>query len=70
MRAALERGVALSQLGEDDLRALAPALAPTDVAEVLREGATLESKVSQGGTALVRVREQLERARAELAGDG
>jgi argininosuccinate lyase len=70
VRAAVERGVALSQLGEDDLRTLAPALAPSDLAGVLREGAPLESKVSEGGTALLRVREQLERARAEVAGVG
>ncbi len=71
VRTALERGVALSQLGEEDLRTLAPALAPSDIAEVLRAGTPLESKVSEGGTALVRVREQLERARAELeATDG
>ena len=33
---------------------------------VLAEGAWLESKASEGGTALERVREQLERARARL----
>ena len=68
VRGALERGVAPSALSEDDLRDLAPALAPADLAAVLREGATLESKASQGGTALSRVREQLAAARAELAG--
>jgi argininosuccinate lyase len=35
---------------------------------VLEEGAWLESKASEGGTALARVREQLERARVALAG--
>ena len=34
--------------------------------EVLGQGAWLESKVSEGGTALARVREQLERARELL----
>ncbi|CAA9505450.1 MAG: Argininosuccinate lyase [uncultured Solirubrobacterales bacterium] len=68
VRGALERGVAPSALSEDDLRDLAPALAPADLVAVLREGATLESKASQGGTALSRVREQLAAARAELAG--
>ena len=34
--------------------------------EVLARSAWLESKVSEGGTALVRVREQLEQARARL----
>ncbi|CAA9503593.1 MAG: Argininosuccinate lyase [uncultured Solirubrobacterales bacterium] len=67
VRAALERGVAPSQLSAEDLRALAPALSPADLAGVLREGAALESKASQGGTALPRVREQLAAARAELA---
>jgi hypothetical protein len=32
----------------------------------LRDGARLESKASQGGTSLARVREQLDRARAAL----
>jgi argininosuccinate lyase len=32
----------------------------------LRDGAWLETKRSQGGTSLARVREQLERARAAL----
>ena len=35
---------------------------------LLSQRAWLESKVSEGGTALPRVREQLERARAELGG--
>jgi argininosuccinate lyase len=34
---------------------------------LLRDRAWLESKVSEGGTSLDRVREQLERARAVLA---
>jgi argininosuccinate lyase len=38
-----------------------------EVAQILRPAAWLESKVSEGGTALPRVREQLERARAALA---
>ena len=39
----------------------------SEAAEVLGQRAWLESKVSEGGTALVRVREQLEQARALLA---
>jgi argininosuccinate lyase len=35
--------------------------------QVLSNGAWLESKVSYGGTALARVREQIERAREALA---
>jgi argininosuccinate lyase len=34
---------------------------------VLQDGAWLESKVSEGGTSLARVREQLGRARAALS---
>ncbi len=68
VRGALERGVAPSDLSEEDLRVLAPALVPGDLAAVLRGGATLESKVSPGGTALAGVRKQLAQARAELAG--
>ena len=37
-----------------------------DAAAVLERSSWLESKVSEGGTALARVREQLERARALL----
>jgi argininosuccinate lyase len=39
-----------------------------DYYEVLSSRAWLESKVSEGGTALDRVREQLAHARAELDG--
>jgi argininosuccinate lyase len=69
VRASLERGVAPSELSAEELRTLAPDLRPEDIAAVLRDGATLESKRSQGGTALDRVREQLEEARAAL-GEG
>jgi argininosuccinate lyase len=37
-----------------------------DAAEVLERSSWLESKVSEGGTALARVREQLDQARAVL----
>ena len=37
-----------------------------DAAQVLERSSWLESKVSEGGTSLARVREQLERARALL----
>lgn len=53
----------------DSSRSLAevavPALGP-EAAEVLERSSWLESKVSEGGTSLRRVREQLERARALL----
>jgi argininosuccinate lyase len=58
VRHSIERGVALSELTEDELTELAPSL---DAAyyEVLAQANWLESKVSEGGTALERVREQL-----------
>ena len=52
--------------GEDEVRQHAEELVP-GYHELLAEGAWLESKVSEGGTALPRVREQLERARIVLA---
>ncbi len=58
----------LSELSEDEVREHAPELVP-GYHELLAEGAWLESKVSEGGTALPRVREQLERARAVLRED-
>jgi argininosuccinate lyase len=59
VREAVESGksltdVAVPQLGED-------------AREVLAQSSWLESKDSEGGTALRRVREQLERAQQELA---
>jgi argininosuccinate lyase len=68
VRHAVDQGKRLSELSEDELAELAPQL---DAAfyELLGEGAWLESKVSEGGTSLGRVREQLERARTML-GEG
>jgi argininosuccinate lyase len=76
VRSALERGKALSELTEGELRELAPPLlgdpsgatprAYGEYYELLREGAWIESKVSEGGTALARVREQLALARHML----
>jgi argininosuccinate lyase len=65
VREALEQGRPLSSLTREELAAHSPAL-DDDYYEVLAEGAWLESKVSEGGTALARVREQLERARELL----
>ncbi len=62
VRAAVERGKALSELTEDELRELAPELG-SEYYELLREGAWLESKVSEGATSVFRVREQLAQAR-------
>jgi argininosuccinate lyase len=67
VRGALERGKRLSELSEDELRELAPQL-DGEFYDLLREGAWLESKVSEGGTSLARVKEQLDRAREALGG--
>jgi argininosuccinate lyase len=66
VRTAVDSGRALSQLSPDELRGASEHLDHADVAEVLRQRSWLESKVSQGGTALERVREQLAAARREL----
>jgi argininosuccinate lyase len=53
----------------DSGRALADVAVPAlgeEAAEVLERSSWLESKVSEGGTSLARVREQLEKARAAL----
>ncbi len=65
VRRALEEGKRLSELSREELAAGSPLLDDAFYA-VLQEGAWLESKVSEGGTSLARVREQLERARAAL----
>jgi argininosuccinate lyase len=58
VREAVESGRALAEVA-------VPALGE-DAAQVLERSSWLESKVSEGGTSLARVREQLERARALL----
>jgi argininosuccinate lyase len=65
VRQAIAQGKALSELTPEELAAQSPLL-DDDFYAVLRDGAWLESKVSVGGTSLVRVREQLEHARAAL----
>jgi argininosuccinate lyase len=62
VRGAVERGKTLSELTTEELAALAPQL-DGEYYELLRDGAWLESKVSEGGTALPRVRDQLAQAR-------
>jgi argininosuccinate lyase len=64
VRRALERGGSLSDLSAEDVAELAPAL-DGGLGDVLASG-WLESKVSEGGTSLERVREQLGRARTVL----
>jgi argininosuccinate lyase len=68
VRTALEGGRQLSELTADELAAQSETLAAnqTRFREVLTQSSWLESKVSEGGTALARVREQMELARATL----
>jgi len=66
VRQAIESGRTLSQLSAEDLAAAHEAL-DAEVYDVLEQASWLESKISEGGTALARVREQLERARAVLS---
>ena len=65
VRAAVDQGKRLSDLTAEELRELAPAL-DGEFYELLDRGTWLESKVSEGGTALARVREQLGHARHVL----
>jgi len=71
VRAALAEGRALSQLDQAELAAVSPLLAEHagELHEVLAQRSWLESKVSEGGTALARVREQLALARETLDAD-
>ena len=66
VRAAVDGGKRLSELTDEELADLAPQLAPPDFRALLEQSSWLESKVSEGGTALVRVREQLAQARHVL----
>jgi argininosuccinate lyase len=66
VRVALQRGVPLSSLSSADLAAASPLLDEDSFRAVLEGGAWLESKISEGGTSLARVREQLQRARAAV----
>ena len=65
VRHALERGKSLSELSQAELTEVAPQL-DGDFHRLFEAGQPLESKVSEGGTSLVRVREQLERAHRVL----
>ena len=65
VRTAIEQGKTLSELTSEELAAQSTLL-DGDFYALLSDGAWLESKVSEGGTSLVRVREQIERARAAL----
>jgi argininosuccinate lyase len=66
VRVAVAEGKPLSDLTREQLRAASEVL-DDEFYEVLRGTAWLESKVSEGGTSLGRVREQLARAREALS---
>jgi argininosuccinate lyase len=65
VRRALEAGKPLSGLTRAELAEQSPLL-DDEFYRLLEDGAWLETKVSEGGTSLARVREQLERAHAAL----
>jgi len=69
VRTALDRERPLSGLTRDELAAHSETLAAheEEYRGVLQQDSWLESKVSEGGTALARVREQIEAARGALA---
>ncbi len=68
VRGALDDGRALSALSDEELAAHSPLLAQNaaEYRRVLQESSWIESKRSQGGAALERVREQLALAREAL----
>jgi len=68
VRTALDGGRQLSELTVEELATHSETLAANEARfrEVLTQSSWLESKVSEGGTALARVREQIELARATL----
>src|SRR5690242_20569417 len=65
VREAVDSGRQLSELTREELKRHCDVL-DDEFYAVLAQGAWLESKVSEGGTALDRVREQLAHARAQL----
>ncbi len=65
VRSAIDQDKALSDLPREELTRHSPLL-DDEFYALLRDGAWLETKRSQGGTSLPRVREQLGRARAAL----
>jgi argininosuccinate lyase len=65
VRQAVSSGRSLSQLSREELAAASPLL-DDEYYALLRDGAWLEAKVSEGGTSLARVREQIERASEAL----
>ncbi len=66
VRIAVDSGRALAELTDDELRAASDALDPAAFRALLAQSSWLESKTSEGGTALRRVQEQLELARGAV----
>jgi argininosuccinate lyase len=67
VRVAVESGRALAELSNEELRAASEQLEPDAFRALLTRSSWLDSKVSEGGTSLARVRAQLELARGALA---
>ncbi|MBW3608231.1 MAG: argininosuccinate lyase [Actinobacteria bacterium] len=67
VRVAVDSGRCLGDLTDGELAAASARLHPPAFRALLEQRAWLESKVSEGGTSLARVREQLAAARAALA---
>ena len=67
VRVAVDSGRTLADLTDDELATASDQLDPAAFRELLAQSSWLESKVSEGGTALARVAEQLDAARAALA---
>ncbi len=65
VRSAIDQDKALSDLTREELARHSPLL-DEEFYALMQDGAWLETKRSQGGTSLPRVREQLDRARAAL----
>jgi len=61
-----ERGLELSDLTADQIEAISPLLAP-EVLDVLTVAGSIDSRNGRGGTATVRVREQLDEVATALA---
>jgi argininosuccinate lyase len=64
VRIAVDSGRTLAELTEDELAAASERLDPAAFRALLSQSSWLESKVSEGGTSLARVREQLAAARS------
>jgi argininosuccinate lyase len=62
-----QRGVGLSDLGDEELRGISPHLTP-EVRSVLTVDGSIDSRNARGGTARGRVTEQLTELRTRLAG--